>query len=260
MTTPPTGRERLLSTTGGTNREAFGTTEWGLLAAVALIWGSSFLFMAIGLETLEPGVITLVRVALGTSAIALFRRSRQPVDRSDLPRIALLGTIWIGVPLTLFPIAQQWIDSSVAGMLNAAVPITTAAWATVLLRRLPGWRQTVGITVGFIGVVMISYPEVSRSSATALGTGLVLAAVVMYGLATNLAVPLQQKYGSLPVLLRAQLVALIVVLPLGLAQLGDSSWSIRSAAAMVPLGVLGTGVAFALMTTLVGRVGAARGS
>jgi drug/metabolite transporter (DMT)-like permease len=90
--------------------------------------------------------------------------------------------------------------------------------------------------------------------------GLVLLAVILYGLSANLAVPLQQRYGALPVLLRAQTVALIVVLPVGLAQLGASSWSWRSAAAMVPLGVLGTGLAFVLMTTLVGRAGATRGA
>ncbi len=79
----------------------------------------------------------------------------------------------------------------------------------------------------------------------------------MYGLAANIAVPLQQKYGALPVLLRAQLAALIVVIPFGLSDLNESTWSWAAAAAMVPLGALGTGLAFVLMATLVGRVGGA---
>ena len=234
--------------------------EWALLAAVALIWGSSFVFMAIGLDAFRPGVVTLARVALGALTLALIPKARVGIDREDRLRVVGLGIIWIGIPLTIFPIAQQWIDSSVAGMLNGAVPITAAAWATLLLRRLPGWRQLVGIGVGFVGVIAISAPEVVDSSATALGTMLVIGAVVLYGLSTNLVVPLQQKYGALPVLFNAQLAALVIVVPFGLIQIPSSTWAWPSALAMVPLGALGTGLAFVLMATLVGRVGGPRGS
>ncbi|RLE13384.1 MAG: hypothetical protein DRJ28_07490 [Actinobacteria bacterium] len=111
-----------------------------------------------------------------------------------------------------------------------------------------------------VGVLAISAPELVDSSATALGSTLVIVAVVLYGLSTNIAVPLQQKYGSLPVLFNAQLAALIVVIPFGLSQIPGSTWAWSSALAMVPLGVLGTGLAFVLMTNLVGRVGGPRGS
>jgi drug/metabolite transporter (DMT)-like permease len=253
-------RGRLFSTAAGTRSEAFGPAEWGLLAGVALIWGSSFLFVDIGLETLRPGVITLARIGLGAGALALVARARRPVERADLPRIALLGLVWMTLPLLLFPIAQQWIDSSVAGMLNGAMPLTTAAVATVLLRRAPRSRQLVGLAVGFAGVVAVSWPSLQGARATALGTLLVLVAVSSYGLAANLAVPLQQRYGALPVLLRAQLAALVVVTPVGLAQLPGSAWAWSSALAMLPVGLLGTGLAFVAMATLVGRAGAARGS
>ena len=255
-----TTRSSLPSTARGTNLEAFGATEWGLLAGIALIWGSSFFFIEIGLESFSPGVVTLARLGLGTAALALVKRARLPVDRTDLPRVAVLGLVWMAAPLLLFPIAQQWIDSAVSGMLNAAVPVTAAIWATALLRRMPGRRQLAGIIIGFGGVLGISLPELNDSSASAIGVGLLLLAVALYGLAANLAVPLQQRYGALPVLLRAQAVALIVVLPVGLAQLGSSTWSWRSGLAMVPLGVLGTGLAFVFMATLVGRAGATRGA
>jgi drug/metabolite transporter (DMT)-like permease len=253
-------RSRLLTTAAGTRSEAFGPMDWGLLAAIASIWGSSFLFMAIGLEAFRPGVVTLARVGLGAVILSLFPKARRPVDRADLGRIALLGVVWMGLPLLLFPIAQQWIDSSLAGMLNGAVPLMTAAVATVLLRRLPGTRQLAGLVVGFAGVVAISWPSIQGARATAVGTILVLMAVSLYGLAANLAVPLQQRYGALPVLLRAQVIALIVVAPFGLLHLPGSSWAWPSVLAMLPLGLLGTGLAFVAMTVLVGRAGAARGS
>lgn len=231
-----------------------------MLAAIALIWGSSFLFMAIGLESFRPGVVTLARVGLGAATLALVPAARRGIERSDVARVALLGVIWIGIPLSLFPIAQQWIDSSVAGMLNGAVPITSVVWATVLLRALPGWRQLGGLAIGFVGVVAISLPEVVDSSATAVGTFLVIVAIVLYGLATNVAVPLQQKYGALPVLFRAQLAALVIVVPYGLLEVRGSTWSWGAALAMIPLGVLGTALAFVFMATLVGRVGGPRGA
>ena len=232
--------------------------DWGLLAAIALIWGSSFLLMEIGLQSFAPGVITLTRIALGAGTLALFARARAPVDREDWGRIAFLGVIWMAIPLLLFPIAQQWISSSVTGMINGAMPIFTAAWATYLLRKLPGWRQLVGIGLGFVGVVLVFVPELQAGSDAILGASIALLAVAFYGLAANLSVPLSQKYGSLPVVYRAQLVALVVVLPIGLLQIPASTWSTESALAMLPLGVLGTGVAFALMAVLTGRVGGPR--
>lgn len=244
----------------GTHQDAFGPTEWGLLTGVALIWGSSFVFMAIGLDAFNPGVITLARVGLGAVTLALIPKARSGIDRQDRSRVFGLGIIWIGIPLIIFPIAQQWIDSSVAGMLNGAVPITSAVFATILLRRLPGWRQLLGIGIGFVGVLAISAPGLAESAATAVGTMLVVGAVVLYGLSTNLAVPLQQKYGALPVLLNAQIAALVIVVPFGIAQIPGSTWAWPSAIAMIPLGVLGTAVAFVLMTSLVGRVGGPRGS
>jgi len=261
MSSDTTENNKALPTTSlGTHQDAFGAAEWGILSGVALIWGSSFVFMAIGLDAFNPGVVTLARVSLGALTLALIPKARSGIQRQDLARVFVLGIIWIGIPLMIFPIAQQWIDSSVAGMLNGAVPITSAVFATIFLRRLPGWRQLLGIGIGFIGILAISAPELVDSSATALGTSLVVGAVVLYGLSTNLAVPLQHKYGALPVLLRAQLAAMVIVVPFGLIQIPGSTWAWSSAIAMIPLGVLGTGLAFVLMTTLVGRVGGPRGS
>lgn len=258
---PSAARKRSFIEGGlGARSDAFGPSDWGLVAGAALIWGASFLFIDLGLDALRPGVVALARLLLGASTLALVPRARRPVAREDLGRIALLGVTWMGLPLILFPVAQQWIDSAVAGMINGAVPLTAAAWSVVLLRRLPGRAQLIGLVIGFAGVVAISWPELQLSRTTALGALLVLAAVTLYGFSVNIAVPLQQRYGSLPVLLRAQLAALVVVLPFGLWSLPGSRWEWTSVLAMVPLGVLSTGLAFVLMTTLVGRVGASRGS
>jgi drug/metabolite transporter (DMT)-like permease len=253
-------RSSLPATASGTNVHAYTSIDWALLAAIALIWGSSFLFMEIGLRTFAPGVITLARVGLGAATLSFLPRARAPVDREDWPRIAFLGAIWIAIPLLIFPVAQQWTNSSMTGMINGAMPVFTVLWAIYLMRRLPGWRQLLGIGLGFVGMVLVFVPELEVGGDVLVGALLVVVAVAFYGLASNLSVPLSQKYGSLPLIWRAELVALVIVAPVGLWQLPESTWSLESALAMLPLGILGTGAAFALMATLTGRVGGPRAS
>jgi drug/metabolite transporter (DMT)-like permease len=256
----PPGRQRVLATTPGSRPEAFGLSEWGLLATVAVIWGSSFFFIAVGLDAFAPPVVTWLRILLGTVTLALFPAARRPVARMDWPRVVALSLLWMAIPLSLFPIAQQWVASAVAGMLNGAVPLFSAFIATLLLRRLPGRVQIVGLLLGFAGVVAITLSTGQELDATTLGLALMVTALILYGLAVNVAVPLQQSYGALPVLFRAQVVALVLVTPFGLAGLPASNFAWPSALAMVPLGVLGTGIAYVAMTTLIGRAGASRGT
>ena len=254
-------RRKLLEAGEGASFDAFERREWAFIAAIAVTWGSSFLFIAIGLDAFAPGVVSLARVALGSLTLAVFPRARRPVsDRGDLLRIAFLGQLWIGIPFLLFPIAQQHVDSSVAGMINASMPIAAATWGIVLLRRLPGRSQLIGLLVGFLGIVGVFLPQLRESQATAFGAALLLVAVVMYGLSTHLVVPLQQKYGGLAVIWRAQLSALVLIAPVGLWQLPESTFEWGPALAMVPLGVLGTGLALVWMADLAGRVGGSRAS
>ncbi|MPZ66615.1 MAG: EamA family transporter [Pseudonocardiaceae bacterium] len=153
---PP--RRRLLESSAGTRIDAFGPAEWGLLIAVATLWGSSFLFIDLGLAAFEPGVIAMVRLSLGAGTLILLARARRRIAREDLPRVAVLGIVWMGIPMLLFPVAQQWVDSAVAGMINGAMPLTTAAWSVLLLRRAPGRIHLAGLAVGFAGIGAISCP------------------------------------------------------------------------------------------------------
>lgn len=244
----------------GTHAGALRPIDWGLLFSSGLIWGASFLLIAEGLESFEPGVVTFARIACGFLTLALVRTSRVKVDRADWLRIAAVGVAWLAFPMTLFPIAQQHISSSLAGMLSGAIPVFVALIASIALRRAPGRWQLVGIATGVIGLVLIGVPSLTEDSSTALGVVLIVTAVVSYGVAINLCVPLTQRYGSLPVLWRSQAVALVLTAPFAVSGLGDSSWSTSSFIACVVLGVFGTAIAFVLMTTLAARVGPTRAS
>jgi drug/metabolite transporter (DMT)-like permease len=240
--------------------EAFEPLDWALLAGVALTWGSSFLFIELGLDHFEPGLVAFLRVFFGAVTLALVPGARRSIERGDWPLVALLGLIWMAAPFMLFSVAQQWIESSLAGMINAAAPLFTALIAAIAVRHLPGRLQAGGLVVGFLGVVAVASPSFGEGESTSLGIGLVLLATVLYGCAFNLAGPLQRRNGALPVIWRAQLVALILLLPVGAISATDSTFAWESLLPMIALGSIGTALAYVWFTTLVGRVGATRGS
>ena len=133
----------------------FENRDWILLLTAAGIWGSSFLFMDVALESEHPGLITWLRPVLGLLALIWFPSSRRSIEPADRWSVVLLGITWVAFPFTMFPLAQQWIDSSITGMLNSAMPIMTLIIGTlgfgVLIKRI----QILGILVGIIGILSL---------------------------------------------------------------------------------------------------------
>jgi len=89
---------------------------------------------------------------------------------------------------------------------------------------------------------------------------LVILATLCYAVALNIAVPIQQRYGSLPVMARMLALAVIWTTPLGIAGLPESDFSWGGIMAIGALGLLGTGLAFVLVGSLAGKVGSTRSS
>ena len=240
--------------------EAFTPADWAVFSAISLIWGASFLFIAVGLDSLEPGVITLLRVGLGAAILHVLPGSTLRLDRADRARMVLLSVIWVGIPFTLFPIAEQHINSAVTGLLNGATPMFTALFAWLLFRKRTTGPQLAGVAVGFAGIALISAPSLDQGSSAAGGVALVLLATTCYGAATHIALPLQTRYGSQAVMARMLALGTLWTLPYGLVGVPDSSVELWPLVAVSVLGLLGTGLAFLLMGSLVVRVGATRSS
>ena len=258
MTQPP--RAAIFTTSEGTHLEAFKGSHWGLAMFNAFVFGSAFLWMALGLRSLTPGVIALGRVALGAGALALFAKARTSIPRADWGRIVFLGVVGQAIPAWLFAAAEERISSALTGMLVSGIPIATATVAAILLRRAPGVRQRIGLAIGFFGIILLSSPTLGGATGSTVGIGYVLLAVLFYGINNNLLVPLQQRYGSMAVTLRTLAVASVALLPIGVSGFSRSSFEWVPVIAVVILGVVGTGVARATQLALAGRVGASRGS
>jgi drug/metabolite transporter (DMT)-like permease len=236
-------------------------TDWARWAVPGLIWGTSFFFIAEGLKAFPAALITPMRVGIGFLTLAFFPAARRArIERADRWRVMLLGVIWMAIPLSLFPFAEEHVSSSVTGMLNGATPIFVTTVAAVLARHLPHRAQLAGLGIGFAGVVLIALGADSSGSSSWVGVAMIFTALVFYGFALNLAVPLQRRYGSLAVMWRAQAVALVLTAPAGLAQVGRVHLAWRPLLALIALGTLGTAAAYVMMANNAGRLGSSRAS
>ena len=245
----------------GTHGGAFTAKDWVLLIVPSIVWGASFILIEEALNGgMKPGLVTWLRITCGFVALSLVPAARGRIERRDLGRVLAVSITWLAFPMTLFPLAQRDVSPSVAGMLNGGIPIFATLFTSLLLRRLPHRMQLFGIAVGVIGVVLIGFPTFSESSSSAAGIAMIMIAVVSYGIAITLNVPLVQRYGALVLFRYALGMSAILTLPIALFAVGDSVVTLRASIAMVLLGVGGTAVAFVCMSTLSGRVGGTRAS
>ena len=237
--------------------------DWLLLILPGVIWGASFLFIAEGLDALGPNGVTFVRIAVGFLTLSLIPAARRPMRRSDWAKTGALGVLWLAFPLSMFPFAEQHVSSALTGMLNGATALFAAAVASILARRMPSPMILVGLAVGLLGAVLIALPGISEGGDTShqtRGVLLIVAALMSYGVAVNLARPLQQRNGALPVMWRALGVAVLLTAPLGVPDVLRAHWSPRAVASLLTLGALGTAVAHVLTATAAGRMGATAAS
>lgn len=154
--------------------------------ALAFLWGSSFFFIKIALDTLSWGQIAWSRVVAGGIFMLVFwliSREQLPKDIKLWGHIAFAGVIGIGIPFIFFPWAEQYITSALASIYNGLTPIMTAIIAVYVLRVENFNRnQAVGVLVGLAGLVVVIAPwTITDLGGTFWGQVVALAAAVMYG-------------------------------------------------------------------------------
>ena len=234
--------------------------DWLLLIVPGLIWGASFLFIAEGLRSIGPNGLTFVRILVGFGTLSLFASARKPVGRDGWRSIGWLGLLWFAFPLSLFPFAEQRVSSALTGMLNGANPLFATLIASYLTRRAPSRGVAVGLAVGLAGTVLMAVPASREGRSSMVGVAMVLVAMTSYGFALSIARSLQQRYGAMPVIWRAQGLALILTAPFGIPDLLVAHWTPGPLLSLLALGAFGTAIANVLMASAAGRFGAARAS
>ena len=237
----------------------FGLFEWALAAGLAIIWGSSFLLINMSNRHFDSTVVPFARTAFGALALAFLPGARQKIARSDWPLVWLLGLVWMATPFWLYPLAQQTVSTSIAGMMNGGLPVVVAVVTAIWTRSLPSGQRTLAVLIGSIGIVLIALPSIADgSSADVRGILLLLVALLCYAVGLNAARPLQLITHPVALMLRVELAACAISAPLGLYGITKSEFSWVSLGAVAALGAFGTGFAFALFATLAVRTGTVR--
>jgi drug/metabolite transporter (DMT)-like permease len=236
-----------------------------LLLALAAIWGASYMFIKVAVRDLEPTVMITLRLLIAASLLIAFLAARVGT-REALAQIGgawreglIFGVINGALPFTLIAWGEKHIDSGVAAIANASVPIFVALLAT---RFKPSERSTglklVGIVLGLVGVGVLAGASPEGGWWSVAGTLAVVVASVSYAVGGLYG---QHAVASVPgpVIAAASLLyGGLVLLPFGLAQLPEHVPGWKAIGSLLGLAVAGTAIAQLILFRMLRLFGAAR--
>lgn len=246
---------------------------WGAFLLLALVWGSSFLFIKIALDDLAPFTLVAMRVTIGSVglwAVIGLTRTSLPKDISTLLGLGIVGIFNTAIPFVLITWGEQFIDSGLASILNGTVPLFSLVVAHFALsdERIT-WLRLAGLIVGFLGLLLIFSEDLLASLAQAgqgnsigsvRGQLAVVVAAICYAFAGVYNRRKLRHVQPLVIAGGSQLVAMVAVgisaflleAPLA-SQLSGRTWF-----AIVWLGLLGVALAFTLYYYIISQWGATR--
>jgi drug/metabolite transporter (DMT)-like permease len=234
---------------------------WTLLLALSAIWGASYLLIKIGIRDLSPGMVAFVRIALAALVLLALAHRRGALRGFSglIGTIAALGVIQVAGPFLLIAAGEQEISSSLAGILVAATPLFTAVLAIWVdhEERAEGIRL-VGVVLGVIGVAVLLGVDIGGSGNALLGGLAVVLAALGYavgGLVAKRQVADRPPIGVAAWVMSASALWLAPVAVIGAP---DGLPGAGPLAAVVALGVVGTGIAFVMLYELFATIGPSR--
>ena len=232
-----------------------------MLLALAAIWGASYMFIKIAVRDLSPAMVAWSRIVLAAIVLVALASARGELGglRGRAPVVVLLGGVQIAGPFLLISAGEEEISSSLAGILVTSTPLFTALLAIWVdhEERSQGLRLG-GVLLGVVGVAVLLGVDLGGSGNELLG-GL---AVVLAGLgyAVGALIAKHRVSGASPIGVAAwvMVAATVLLAPVALTTLPEETPGLGPVASVLVLGVLGTGVAFAIFYQLLARVGPAR--
>ncbi len=242
--------------------------DWLLLLALGFMWGTSYVFIKIGVQTLPTFTLIASRLGIGLAVLAtVLIVAGEPLPRN--PRIyghlLVMSMVNIVLPFALITTAERSVDSALAAILNGAVPLFVIVFAALFLHDEPMTvNRVAGLVIGYAGVIVL----VSRS----LGAGLtqsslegelaLIASTALYGAG---AVYSRRNVRGLrpmiPAFFQVLFAFLIVsVIALAFERPWTVSWNFDAVGSVIWLGILGSGFAYLVNFRLLARIGATRTS
>jgi len=242
--------------------------DYLLFALLGFFWGSSYLFIKIGVEDgLTPFTLITFRLLIGfllLLTVVLVARERIPPFGRIYGHLFVMGAINIAVPFSLITWAEQSVDSSVAAILNAAVPLFVLLIAAVFLKdeRLTA-NRVLGLVVGFVGVVvLVGFNPSDLASGNLAGEIALIGSTISY--ACGAVYARRNIHGlrpMIPAIFQVGFGLLIVsVLAFAFENPLATQFTPASLFSVIWLGLLGSGLAYLVFFRLLGRWGATRTS
>ena len=237
-------------------------TDFVLLAA---IWGSSFLFMRIGVLEFGPLPTAAVRVAIAAAFLLpiVMLRGLGPTLAKNWRHVFLVGLFNSGIPFACFSFALLSITTGLSAILNATVPMFGALVAWLWLKDRPTGSRVLGLVIGFAGVAMLAWDKATfKPDASGVAPGWAVLACLLACVCYALSASYTKRYlTGLPPLVTAAGSQIGATLGLALPALwlwpaqmpGASAWL-----ALLAVGVLCTGIAYILYFRLIETAGPAR--
>ena len=238
------------------------------LVGLALIWGTSFLFIKVAVHDMSPMVLLLARAASGCLALAVLVRlmGRPLFGEGWRTRVVSFGIMAITnavVPWVAIAWGEEHISSGLASILNS----TTTVWTAVLIywvmpTERPSLVNYVGVLLGFAGVVVLVLPEIAAHGLSGSFFGAMAVVVASLSYAIN-ALYQRRKMRNVSVfeVSLGQLVATVILaIPIAAPSIPSVHLAWGSMAAVIALGAGGTGIAYLLYYYVMNELGAVRAS
>ncbi len=241
-------------------------TDWVLFGLLGLLWGSSFLFIKVGVETLPPFTLVTLRLIFATAFLTLvvaLTREGLPRSLTTYRHLAVLGVLSIVVPFSLIAWGEQRIDSGLAAILDSTVPLFAIVISGLVLHDEPVRANRVaGLLVGFAGVAMVMSRSLGSAGSSTEGELAVVVAAGSYALGAIYARRYLRGLRPMMTALGQIVLALLVTTPIAFIAEQPLEVSLRPEAlfAVAWLGVLGLGVAYLIYYRLINNWGATRAS
>jgi drug/metabolite transporter (DMT)-like permease len=235
--------------------------SWTLLIALGAIWGASYLLIEIGLRDLAPGLLAWTRIALAAAVLMAFARASGALSglRHRVPAIMLLAAVQVAGPFLLIAAGQQEITSSMAGILITTAPLFAAVLAVwVDHEEKSSGLRLVGVILGFVGVVVLLGLDLEGSTMALVGGLAVVLAGLGYAVGGFMVKHRFTGYQPLGVAAAVMTASAVWLTPAAIASVPSTAPSAGPVLAVVALGVIGTGLAFAIYYELFASVGPAR--
>lgn len=240
-------------------------TEWILFVALGFMWGSSYLFIKLAVDSFGTFTLIALRLLIGAAFLwIVLRASRTPLprERRIYGHLVVMALVNIALPFTLITWAEQSVDSALAAILNSTVPLFVIVIAPLFLPEEPiRVNGVVGLAIGFIGVVLLVSPGLVGAGGDLWGSLALLGSSLTYAIGN---VYNRRNVRGLPPLIPAVFQVTFALVIVGtLALVLERPWEtatpdLEAWFSVAWLGIFGSGLAYLVYFRLLGRWGATR--